>query len=451
MAAFSNPPNIKANVHIPEIQSQRPPTRGLRGLLLPQLSHDEGQDRLALLILLRWLVMIAQGLCLSVAFKLEFVSKLHIWPLSMLVLGLGFANLVACLDFRRGSSRPDVRLLFWLLVDWVQFLILLSLTQGIQNPFYPFIYVHAVLGCVLLPARLGWVFLALLGMGVYLLNPVVYVFNADRTFVRMSALVAWGIQFFVLAAVGGMAGWTARSLLNWRERAQHLQRRAHGLQRIHLLGALGAGVAHEFATPMNTAQLRLNRLRRQLGENEDLLSALQALAVCEARLRSLAALPRQADLDGLEPVILKPFLDQLLAAWQQRFPDVICRLENEGFEPQTSLRLPELVLRQALGNLLDNAAQAMQARGELILRVALKSNSDEDQASLQLEVEDRGPGVPDAVKRHLGEPFTTTRAEGTGLGLYTVYLLAEALGGSLKLSDAEPCGAKVSICLPLSL
>ena len=64
-------------------------------------------------------------------------------------------------------------------------------------------------------------------------------------------------------------------------------------------------------------------------------------------------------------------------------------------------------------------------------------------------VQDRGSGWPEVVRRHLGEPFVTTKPEGVGLGLYYVHSLSEAIGAELTLADREFGGAEARISLPI--
>lgn len=432
-----------ANLYLKLLRLIKP----LQSLFLPPLRlQDETRDRLAWLALLRWLAVLAQLICLSLALRLEFIAPVQAPLLYGLVAILALANLWACFSLNQGLSllSGNVSLLGWLLFDTMQFLLLLSLNQGIHNPFYSLIYLHAALGAVLLPMSLGWAVLAVLGAGLYLMNPVVYVFNSQQTFVRMSALVGWGIQFGTLLALWAIAGWASRRMLAWRHQAEKLRSQQQSLQRVHLLGALGAGVAHEFATPLNTLRLRLERLKRQQSEpGADLQAALKALEQCELRLRNMASLPTQAELAQLAPLRLRPYLEQHLANWQRNWPQVELKLDlklEEGFE----LPLPELVLSQALDNLLNNAAQAIKGVGPIEVR--LWRNDRE----LWFEISDKGPGWPEQVLKHLGEPFVTTRQQGTGLGLYTVNLLGQALGGQLSLQENLPQGARVLLCLPLN-
>jgi two-component system C4-dicarboxylate transport sensor histidine kinase DctB len=67
-----------------------------------------------------------------------------------------------------------------------------------------------------------------------------------------------------------------------------------------------------------------------------------------------------------------------------------------------------------------------------------------------LHVDDQGPGVDPAIVERLFEPFATTKppGEGTGLGLYTSYMLVKAMDGDLSLSTRPEGGARATLRLP---
>ncbi|HVY47885.1 MAG TPA: ATP-binding protein, partial [Minicystis sp.] len=80
----------------------------------------------------------------------------------------------------------------------------------------------------------------------------------------------------------------------------------------------------------------------------------------------------------------------------------------------------------ALDNLLRNAIDASPEGGEVRVRIARV------EGAVTLDVEDDGPGIPEARRNELFEPFFTTKADGTGLGLWMSRLLLEARGASLR-------------------
>jgi C4-dicarboxylate-specific signal transduction histidine kinase len=75
--------------------------------------------------------------------------------------------------------------------------------------------------------------------------------------------------------------------------------------------------------------------------------------------------------------------------------------------------------------------------------------------SFMLSVTDTGPGVPLEMREHIFEPFTTSKVgvsnSGMGLGLALVRRSLVALGGSIKVTDAEGGGAVFTVCVPLKV
>ena len=103
------------------------------------------------------------------------------------------------------------------------------------------------------------------------------------------------------------------------------------------------------------------------------------------------------------------------------------------------------MLRQVLGNLVRNAVQAMDGQGKLRLTAA------EEEGDVLLVVEDTGPGIAEAVKDVLFEPFVTTRRggrEGAGLGLFLADRLVTAHGGRIEVHSEPGKGARFVVRLP---
>jgi signal transduction histidine kinase len=108
--------------------------------------------------------------------------------------------------------------------------------------------------------------------------------------------------------------------------------------------------------------------------------------------------------------------------------------------------LPENRLRQALLNLVLNAAQMMTGGGLVTVRVRREGGPSGEQ--LVIEVSDQGPGFAEVLLRGGPRPHVSARPGGTGLGLASVRRLALDLGGSLTLENLQPRGARVSLRLP---
>ena len=105
-------------------------------------------------------------------------------------------------------------------------------------------------------------------------------------------------------------------------------------------------------------------------------------------------------------------------------------------------------LTQVLLNLIFNAMQAMEHGGRLTLRTALEQ-PPAGAASVVITVRDTGPGVDPAISARIFEPFYTTRAEGSGLGLAVCRQLVEGHGGRIWIESVPGEGASFYIALPL--
>ena len=114
-------------------------------------------------------------------------------------------------------------------------------------------------------------------------------------------------------------------------------------------------------------------------------------------------------------------------------------------------RVPLLVnsfgseLNQVWTNIIDNAIDAMDGKGELRVRTY------RDDGCVVVEIADNGPGIPEKVQPHIFEPFFTTKAvgQGTGLGLDTVQRIVRKHNGSIQV-DSEPGDTRFQISLPLA-
>ncbi|MFN3750646.1 MAG: sensor histidine kinase [Thiobacillus sp.] len=208
------------------------------------------------------------------------------------------------------------------------------------------------------------------------------------------------------------------------------------------VGELAASVAHELRNPLAGVTLALANLRHDLPEDE----GRQRLDAAIAELRRMSKLAnalldqaRHAP-EAASRVELAPLVRELLAlARYQIAPEIAL---EQHIEPALVCSLPADRLRQALLNLVLNAAQVLPERGTI--RVAAAREGD----YLALAVEDDGPGFPDTLLQQGVSAFSTQRAGGTGLGLAAVRRFALDLGGALALENLSPHGARASLRLP---
>ncbi|HEX5801897.1 MAG TPA: ATP-binding protein [Azospira sp.] len=199
-----------------------------------------------------------------------------------------------------------------------------------------------------------------------------------------------------------------------------------------------AGISHDLRTPL--ARLRL--------EAEMSVADDTARAAIAGDIEQMDAIIAQfldyARAEGEEaPVATEPA--QLLAEVAARYARLGQPLAVAE-ATTTAVPLRPLAIRRALGNLVDNARK--YAAGEITLRASLAAGM------LQLEVLDRGPGIPESEVERMKRPFTRlenarTDAVGTGLGLAIVDRVARLHGGSFTLAAREGGGLAATLLIPV--
>ena len=227
------------------------------------------------------------------------------------------------------------------------------------------------------------------------------------------------------------------------------------LERLATIGRAMQGVAHELNTPLTTMQTLAKDLRsvfaeaalpeatrKDVGESLDLI--IEETRRCRALTQSLLATAN----DGSRSRGRQPALEVARRALRVVGSDRdAVRLDDDSLARVGDVdadRVLQIVLNLVQNALAATSEQKDDGRGE---RVVVDAFIDDD-APLRLRVTDRGPGVPPAVRARLFEPFVTTKAEGTGLGLYTSQQLARELGGDLAVEDVDGGGTRMVLTLP---
>jgi signal transduction histidine kinase len=106
-------------------------------------------------------------------------------------------------------------------------------------------------------------------------------------------------------------------------------------------------------------------------------------------------------------------------------------------------------LEQALVEVISNALDAMSDGGRLSL-VASPRPGEGGGAGVVIEVRDTGRGIPPETLASVGQPFFTTRGEGTGLGVATARRFVEQHGGRLELTSRPGAGTTVRLWVPIA-
>jgi C4-dicarboxylate-specific signal transduction histidine kinase len=230
------------------------------------------------------------------------------------------------------------------------------------------------------------------------------------------------------------------------ERVSAQQEHLLRAQRMGLMERLGAGLSHELNNALNPALLRLDAivLEGRAPDASDMSALRDYLSSAQAILKdiSVAARKSTAPSTRLTPKEWLCVAGRLVEPHFASGPTLVWDVDEEA----PLVRGEEQGLVQIAVNLLLNAKEAADQRGaDGEVRVALEPR----EGAVRLLIEDNGPGVQPGVAEHLFEPFVTTKAQGTGLGLFVVDTLVRAMGGRVSLVPRAGGGVSAEVLLPL--
>lgn len=230
-----------------------------------------------------------------------------------------------------------------------------------------------------------------------------------------------------------------------------LNRIEENLRHTDLLASVGqvaAGVAHEIRNPLAVLRGAASRLKKV-----DTLSPAQRdelLAMVDEELNRMGSVVQNfLDLsrrpkEDAQLFELKPVLERSLDILRVELDRSRVGVEFEWKAPDAiSLVGDPHAMHHVFLNLALNARDVMPAGGRLKVRVRSK------RGEARIQFEDTGPGVPRALRDKIFEPFYTTRATGTGLGLAFVDRIVNEHGGSVTVGNAPSGGAVFEILLPV--
>ena len=227
--------------------------------------------------------------------------------------------------------------------------------------------------------------------------------------------------------------------------AAALEREMARTSSLAALGQMAATVAHELRNPLSSIKGAAQFL---LDDSGDPALVRDFLTIVVDEVDGLGRLTTDL-LTFARPPVPERALCDLVAVVRGEADFLRAELESAGVVLCETYAAPAWTILdaaqigRALRNLLLNAAQAMPDGGRLSLSVQPVPNG-----AYELAVSDTGPGVPQAIQARLWEPFFTTKARGTGLGLAQVKQVVEAHGGAIHVEDAPGGGARFVVRLP---
>ena len=222
-------------------------------------------------------------------------------------------------------------------------------------------------------------------------------------------------------------------------------------EKLSAITLLAAGVAHEIGTPLNSLNIHLQLMDRELkklptveGERlrEDLRVARDEITRLDQIINQFlkAIRPTQPE---LQPTSVNEVIADTLALLEREIGDRDILVEQELARGLPRPMLDRAQLKQAFYNIIKNALQAMRSGG--ILRIRTEANP----THVIISFIDSGHGIaPEEIGR-LFEPYFTTKENGTGLGLMIVQRIVREHGGTIEVESDKDRGTTFRVKLPI--
>lgn len=263
--------------------------------------------------------------------------------------------------------------------------------------------------------------------------------------------IFWVASLLNVAAGVGILGfvWIAYVREIDRLRRQNVERRG----RLELLGALAGGLAHVTNSTLATINGYAARIKKSAvtGQEQDVEQILSASGKLTKVTRELMILSRRADAPNTEKLDISIVLQDAEELIRENLPDVIKLQVMRPARGAMHVTGNANNLQIALAELAENASRA-------ILGMPPETRPEAGEVEIMAErrvrdviftVIDNGPGIDREHHSKVVEPFFTTRqTEGFGLGLTSVKILTEAMGGQLRFYSPPDGGLAVELSLP---
>lgn len=234
-----------------------------------------------------------------------------------------------------------------------------------------------------------------------------------------------------------------------RQRLVEAQASLDRRSRFASLGQFASGIVHEIKAPLHNLRLALETVGESIGNDEDrelLDEVRKEIGRLVALLDEILSFARPGEDEGRERADLIEVVVSVRRLVESSFRKAGLTLTFESETEEAVIRGRPDRLRQILLNLVDNSRSVLQKGGRLDLRL----RRDEVEGGLLLEVEDDGPGIPEALRPRLFDPFVSGRKGGTGLGLYLASTYMDGLGGRIVCCDREGGGTIMRLFFPSS-
>ena len=279
----------------------------------------------------------------------------------------------------------------------------------------------------------------------FITRPIVTLVEANRRLARGDMTVR------VPSNGEGELAVLSRSFNHMVETLERTQQELLHKEKLASVGQLAAGVAHEINNPLGTILLFSDMMYKETSDGdpqrEDLKMIINEVTRCKTIVADLLNFARQQEVLA-QDTDLNELLDQAIEAvvYQPSFEKVEIVRHYRSDLPV--IQADPAQLQQVFINLLNNAAESMEAGG--VITLATRPLGDD---SIEIKVSDTGCGIPEENQGKLFTPFFTTKVpgKGTGLGLSIIYGIIKMHRGQISVQSQVGLGTTFTVTLPIRL
>lgn len=354
----------------------------------------------------------------------------------VLILSIGYAIILQWDNYTPALAYLQI------IIDTV-IVSLIVFATGCYSSIYSFMYLLVIVYSSLLLPRKGSMFIAALSSIQYGMMVELEFYGILKPFVPVRslvlsddlALVTYKIVITMIAcfAVAWLSSFLAEQARSSRKELLAMEEHVRRVERMAYMGEMAAGLAHEIRNPLAslTGSIQMLKEELQFPSGQD---KLMRIILREAdRLSSIVSdflLFARPPSGSITEILVKKVLVETLALFEN---DSSCRQRvsiTTDLLPHVRIAMDPIHFRQILWNLLLNAAEAIQDKGNIHIRMQELQNG-----YVEVHVTDTGNGISPEHIQLIFNPFFTTKASGTGLGLSIVHRLLETYGGRLDVES----------------
>ena len=206
-------------------------------------------------------------------------------------------------------------------------------------------------------------------------------------------------------------------------------------------------IAHQIKNRLSSILLLIQRMGKGTDDKKSFkhaVESIEALRNLSNRFMRLISLedPKMVETD------INRMIKKIIKRFKESYPDIkfLTYLSDS-----LTVEIDPGQITEVINNLIDNAITAMDGRGEITIETGFFESIEDPMLQFcTISITDNGPGIPEADRNRIFEPFYSTRPSGTGLGLFYVKQVIDAHKGRVEVTSEIGKGTTFTICLPTS-